>query len=81
MSEDTEYILTEEMELTEEYLDKGLTEEEKKMFRYFIEYSPEYKTIKIGSMNGNNCVALRGADEIKVFMELFKSCCRELLEL
>lgn len=81
MSEDTEYILTDEIELTDEELGKELTDEEKKMFRYFIEYSPEDKIIKIGPMNGSNCVTLQGADEVKAFMEFFKDCCRELLEL
>lgn len=81
MSEGTEYIFTDEMELTEEDLEKELTEEEKRMFRYFIEYSPQDKSIKIGPMNGSNCINLHGADEVKTFMEFFKDCCRELLEL
>ncbi len=78
MSENTEYILTDEIELTEEELEKELTEEEKKMFRYYFEYNPEDKIIKIGCLDSSNCITLRGADDVKVFMKIFNDCCREL---
>lgn len=72
MSEGTEYILTDEIELTEEDLEKELTEEEKRMFKYFIEYSPQDKSIKIGPMNGSNCINLHGADEVKLSWNFLK---------
>lgn len=65
-----------ECEITDECMEKEPTDEEKKLFRYFIECSHEDKTIKIGSLDGSNCITLNGVDDVKTFIQNLKDCCR-----